>query len=202
MKYLIIFLVVLMVGAWTYMYKSNQESKKRLEDAAQAYKEQQAQVASEIKADQEKYDKEEAHKKLALDKENKAVAKQRQIEENNLLKEKEKNKKELDAYEVVLRKWMQQDSIATSTARVALSTPVTELRKIRDELDKTEITGCLAEAKSSLLSSMDDEIMMFVYFMQNNVLNAKKKDELQVSSLNKMADSMNISNKCRKNIGN
>ncbi|MHA3079640.1 hypothetical protein [Acinetobacter sp. ANC 5502] len=63
MKYLIIFLVVFMVGAGAYMYKSNQESKKRLEDAAQAYKEHQAQVASEIKADQDKYDKEQQDQK-------------------------------------------------------------------------------------------------------------------------------------------
>ncbi|MHA3082125.1 hypothetical protein ACX1NX_02860 [Acinetobacter sp. ANC 5383] len=63
MKYLIIFLVVLMVGAGTYMYKSNQESKKRLAETAQAYREQQAQVASEIKADQEKYAEEQQDQK-------------------------------------------------------------------------------------------------------------------------------------------
>lgn len=63
MKYLIILIVVFIVGAGGYIYKSNQADKKRLADAAQVYKDQQAQVAAEIKADQEKYDKQQQDQK-------------------------------------------------------------------------------------------------------------------------------------------
>lgn len=205
MKYGLIGVIAAVIALFYFMNESNKESKERLK---------QAEIAQQQRLEQNKID--EAQAKNSLE------AQRTQFEKTKALKtEQEKNeqfqrvqdsekqeaaKRELEItefkkYQQISDKWMAQDSIASSTARVALSTPVTELRKIRDELKSTSITGCLSQAKEKLLLAMDDSIYAFVYFMQNDIKTLKKTNELKISYLNNLSGSLEIYTPCKNKYG-
>lgn len=200
MKYLIIVAVVLIGGAFYWMNQSNKQDAEYLK---------QQEIAHQQKLEQEKIDeaiaskmsaqrKAEAEKeKLAkLQQEQQMRNQQYQADQNAKIKDQEKAEKELKAFKEILNKWMTQDNIASSTSRIALSTPVTELRKIKDELNALKITGCLTNAKTQLLSAMDDEILMFVYFMQNNSSSSQMTEKLKISYANKLAEVIKQNTEC------
>lgn len=202
MKYFVgAFLVVVLITGY-FLNKSNKEDAERLK---------QAEIAHQQKLEQEKIDEaksiqlfaqrqadETKIKALKLEKEKQDQNKRIQASEDEKNQAKEKNKKELQDFKVIFDKWMTQDNIASSTARIAVAAPVTELRKIRDELNSLQITGCLVNTKSQLISAMDDEILMFVYFMQNNASSIKKVEVLKISYFNKLADAIESDTACRK----
>ncbi len=109
----------------------------------------------------------------------------------------ESEQQEYSAFTSLLSKWINQDNIAGSTARIAVSTPVTELRRIQDELKSLNISGCLGGAKAKLLDAMGDEISMYLYFMQNSINSDVKISELKISYYNKLAEAIESSTACK-----
>lgn len=202
MKYFVgAFLVVVLITGY-FLNKSNKEDAERLRRAEVAHQQklerEKVDEAKAIQLSAQRQAEEAKTKALKLEKEKQDQNKRIQTNENEKLKAKEKNEKELQDFQVIFNKWMTQDSIASSTARVAVAAPVTELRKIRDELNSLEIKGCLVNSKSQLMSAMNDEILMFVYFMQNNASSIKKVEELKISYFNKLADAIESDTACRK----
>ena len=202
LKVLIVATVLIVGGLFYFINEINKADVKRLK---------QAEVAHHLKLEQEKVDEAKAlqlsaqrqtevdkEKALKAEKERQDQFKKVQDSEKARIAENEKEERELKSFKVVFDKWMTQDNIASSTARISIAAPVTELRKIRDELNELKITGCLVGAKSELLSAMDDEILMFVYFMQNDIRSVKTIDELKISYLNKLAEAIKQNTACKK----
>lgn len=202
LKVLIVAAVLIVGGLFYFINEINKADVERLK---------QAEVAHHLKLEQEKVDEAKAlqlsaqrqaevdkEKALKAEKERQDQFKKVQDSEKARIAENEKEERELKSFKVVFDKWMTQDNIASSTARISIAAPVTELRKIRDELNELKITGCLVGAKSELLSAMDDEILMFVYFMQNDIRSVKTIDELKISYLNKLAEAIKQNTACKK----
>ena len=201
LKVLIVAAVLIVGGLFYFINESNKADVERLK---------QAEVAHQQKLEQEKVDEAKAlqlsaqrqaelekTKALKAEKERQDQYHKVQNSEKARIAAKEKEENELKAFKIVFDKWMTQDNIASSTARVSIATPVTELRKIRDELNLLQITGCLVGAKSQLMSAMDDEILMFVYFMQNDIRSAKTMEKLKISYFNKLADAIEQNTACK-----
>lgn len=64
-------------------------------------------------------------------------------------------------------KWSDASTLASSTARIALSGPVANLQTLRRETQAMIVPPCLDRAKATLLEGMGKEIEGFVIFMQN-----------------------------------
>ena len=205
LKYISIGALVIIGVLFYFMNESNKASAERLK---------QAEIANQQRLQQNKADEEQAKKNLEAQRIQSEETRALKVEEAKKeqlgkIRDSEKQKlekldleaRELKKYKEISDKWMAQDSIASSTGRIALSTPVTELRRIRDELNITPITGCLSEAKEKLLSAMDDEIYMFVYFMQNDIQTSKKTTELKISYFNKLTEEITIYTQCKNKYG-
>lgn len=190
MKIKLIIIAVVLIGIFTYIWKSNIADKERLQNAEISHQQKiQTEQQSEVKAKHDLQTKIEDQKKaqLAKDLENQKI---KQVEQN-----------EYDLFMRLMGKWVSQDNIAGSTARIAVSTPVTELRKISDELTVLNITGCLKDAKGKLLSAMDDELTMYLYFMRNDIAGNNKISTLKLNHLNKLSESIELSTGCKNKFG-
>lgn len=192
-------LAIVLIGGY-FINKSNNADKERLK---------QAEIAQSQRLEQNKVDEAGTQKRLENQKKEFEVAQKLKVEKEKQDREKidldskktrDHEIKELSDFKATLNKWMTQDNIASSTARISVATPVTELRKIRDELNNLQISGCLKETKVKLLSAMDDEILMFVYFMQNNIQTSKKIDELKISYLNKLSEVIGEETACKNKV--
>lgn len=205
LKYISIGALVLIAALFYFINEKNKAAAERIK---------QAEIARIERLEQNKVDEEKAKNSLELqraqiEKSRALKAEQEKNEQFQRVQDSEKQevaKRELEIaefkkYQMISDKWMAQDSIASSTARIALSTPVTELRKIRDELKGTVITGCLSKAKEKLLLAMDDNIYTFVYFMQNDIKTSKKTNELKISYLNNLSNSLEIYTPCKNKYG-
>ncbi|WP_286934857.1 hypothetical protein [Acinetobacter sp. UBA6571] len=194
MKYLIIGLLVLASGMFYFMHQSNKASAERLK---------QAEIAHQQKLEMEKQAEAEAQKKHEMELKAKQ-AERKKIEQAAELEKAQKIEIEQQEYKLfmsLLAKWMSQDNIAGSTSRIAASAPVTELRKIHDELRSTNITGCLKDAKGKLLDAMNDDLTMYLYFMQNDIRGNLKIPDLKVSYLNKLSNAIELSTGCKNQFG-
>ena len=114
------------------------------------------------------------------------------------LKEIQLKKDMLQKYMDISNNWSRADLIAGSTARVALGNQVTELRKIRENLQKEKFYDCLEPAKKDLLEAMDSAIFNYVYFMQNDIALWKKQKEEKINYYNKLASSLEIYTACKQ----
>lgn len=72
--------------------------------------------------------------------------------------------------------------IASSTGRIALTGPVTELQNIKKETQSLVVPACLVQAQTLLVNSMDADITGFLFFM------AQEKDELILLKMDAAAD--------------
>lgn len=133
MKYLIIFLVVFMVGAGAYMYKSNQESKKRLAETAQKYKEQQAQEVINQKNEEKQAVQDEKIDAKAKEIQSKITINYDEAKE--IAKSPAMDKETLDFYRKLFSRWTDAYKVAGSTARISLSQPVSNMQAIRRDLE-------------------------------------------------------------------
>lgn len=205
LKYISVGVLAVIIALFYFMHQSNEASAERLK---------QAEIANQQRLEQNKIDEIRAEKNLelgriqtektkALEVEQAKNAQLQQIEasQKQQVEQKELETTEFKKYQEISDKWMAQDSIASSTARIALSTPVTELRKIRDELKSTPITGCLSQARDELLLAMDANIYTFVYFMQNDIRSTKKTNELKISYLNHLSEALKTYTPCKNKYG-
>ena len=194
MKYMVGGLIAIVLIIGYFINKSNKEDMVRLK---------QAEVAQKQNLENQKLAEIQAQEKLELE----IRLKKQELEKSNKLSELEKTKKiemeqqEYNLFMSLLNKWMAQDNIAGSTARIAASTPVTDLRKIHDELRSTSFKGCLVDAKTKLLDAMNDELTMYLYFMQNDIKGNEEIPRLKINYYNKLADGIELSTKCKNEFG-
>ena len=73
--------------------------------------------------------------------------------------------KGIDQLNTIENRWEDTQILASSTARIALATPISELQEIRRDLKKSEVSECLTPAKEALISYMDSRISNFLNFM-------------------------------------
>ncbi|HEE9891508.1 TPA: hypothetical protein R8G29_005003 [Citrobacter freundii] len=64
-------------------------------------------------------------------------------------------------------RWADAYTLASSTSRIALATPVSQLQEIKRDLLTTEVSECLKPATEALSSYMNMHINNFLYFMAN-----------------------------------
>lgn len=194
LKYISIGVLILMGALFYFINQSNKASTERL---------RQAEIAHQQKLQNERQAVADSQKKHEIELRLKDVEKKK-TEQAFELEKSQKIAVEQQEYKLfmsLLAKWMSQDNIAGSTARITASTPVTELRKIHDELRSTNITGCLRGAKIKLLDAMNDNLTMYLYFMQNDTKGNLEIPNLKINYLNKLSDSIELSTNCKNQFG-
>lgn len=96
-------------------------------------------------------------------------------------------------------RWDDSISLAGSTARIQLAVPVSNLQELKNELNSTEVSDCLAPAKDKFSKYMDNQIQLFLGFMQDtNFQYSYKKDELKTESDKLINEYFKIKNECTK----
>lgn len=104
----------------------------------------------------------------------------------NPFEAKDKGIDQLNAIEI---NWDDAHALASSTSRIALAAPVSELQNIRRDLEKLEVSECLIPAKEALISYMDSNIANFLKFMAND-------DSINFDSNTKIVEYFSIKTKC------
>jgi len=67
--------------------------------------------------------------------------------------------------ESVVDDWQDAVTIANSTSRISLSTPVSRLQEIQNDTEDMEVPECAQTAHGLLVQHMDDVIKAFILFM-------------------------------------
>lgn len=156
-KTLLIIAVLLVLGIGFGVYKN--ESRK-----AAAVK--QAQREADLKAQQTRADQErEALKKAAEE-----------------AKAKDILASALKSADEIMARWDDANTVATNTARMSLSTPVTNLQAIKRDATALTVPPCLANGKAELIKGMELMLEGYLEFMANTgklggVLAASKFDQ-------------------------
>lgn len=75
----------------------------------------------------------------------------------------------LKAIDEQMTLWEDAERVASTTGRIALSGPVTNLQTIRRDTAQLAVTTCLGPARDSLVKSMDATIEGFLTFMRNDL---------------------------------
>lgn len=104
----------------------------------------------------------------------------------NPFEAKDKGIDQLNAIEI---RWDDAHALASSTARIALATPVNELQDIKRDLVKLEVSECLTPAKEALNSYMNSQISNFLSFMAD-------ADSINFDSNTKIVEYFSIKTKC------
>lgn len=95
----------------------------------------------------------------------------------------------VDQLNKIENRWEDAHTLASSTARIALAVPVSELQGIKRELAELEVSDCLKPAKESLDSYMSSHISNFLNFMADT-------DSLNTHSNTKIVEYFSIKRKC------
>lgn len=101
----------------------------------------------------------------------------------------EANDKGADQLNTIENRWDDAHTLASSTARIALATPVSELQNIKRDLDKLEVSKCLTPAKEALSSYMNSNIANFLSFMADS-------DSTDFNPNKKIIEYFSIKTKC------
>lgn len=64
-------------------------------------------------------------------------------------------------------RWDDTFELATSTSRIQLAVPVSKLQELKNELNTTKVSDCLAPAKGNFNKYMDNQIQLLLGFMQD-----------------------------------
>ena len=76
-------------------------------------------------------------------------------------------------------RWVDTLTLASSTSRIALAQPISQLQEIKRDLLNTEVSECLNPARKDLSMYMDQHINNFLKFMANdNNTQAQNNPEL------------------------
>lgn len=101
----------------------------------------------------------------------------------------EANDKGVDQLNAIESRWDDAHTLASSTARIALATPVGELQNVKRDLEKLEVSECLIPAKEALSSYMNSNIANFLSFMAD-------ADSINFDSNTKIVEYFSIKTKC------
>lgn len=97
--------------------------------------------------------------------------------------------KGIDQLNTIENRWEDAHTLASSTARIALATPVSELQNVKRDLEKLEVSECLIPAKEALSSYMNSNIANFLSFMAD-------ADSINFDSNTKIVEYFSIKTKC------
>lgn len=97
--------------------------------------------------------------------------------------------KGVDQLNNIESRWEDTYTLASSTSRIALATPVSNLQDIKRDLAQAELSECLNPAKKALGSYMDSHIKDFLKFMSD-------PDYTQFQSNNKLVEYFKIKEQC------
>ncbi len=86
--------------------------------------------------------------------------------------------KSLDGIHKLVKRWDDANTLADSTARVALNNPISDMQSIRREMADLEMPECISKHKDLIIRSMDLTIDGYILFMQNI---APESDDPQTS---------------------
>ncbi len=92
---------------------------------------------------------------------------------NNLFEAKDKGVEDLTKIE---NRWVDTYDLASSTSRIALATPVSQLQEVKRDLLAVEVSECLTPAKEALSAYMDMYIKNFLYFMANQNISSSESN--------------------------
>ncbi len=92
---------------------------------------------------------------------------------NNLFEAKDKGVEDLTKIE---NRWVDTYDLASSTSRIALATPVSQLQEVKRDLLAVEVSECLTPAKEALSAYMDMHIKNFLYFMANQNISSSESN--------------------------
>ncbi|MEN8392422.1 hypothetical protein ABFP25_15045 [Acinetobacter indicus] len=167
MKYLLIGALVIVLGAFYFMDKSNKADAERLK---------QAEIAHQMKLEQQKAEEIEAQniksKKIEVDSkisDLQAKYSMDYLDAKQIVESKKMPQEDKVFYANLSGKWVDALNVAGSTSRVSLSQPVKDMQEIRRQLrDKTTGTHCESRMKQELLKSYDFAIDGFLNFMRQN----------------------------------
>ena len=144
--------IVLVIGCglvWLMSYSKSQD------DLAQkAIEAKKSADAAQVIADNEK------KKQLAAEQEE--LAHKLEVE-----KQKSESLKALDAISKLVKRWDDASLLASSTARIALSGPISQLQSIRRESSDLIVPACISHHKELLIKSMDLTLDGYISFMQD-----------------------------------
>lgn len=101
----------------------------------------------------------------------------------------EAKNKGIDQLNAIEKRWDDAYALASSTARIALATPVGELQNVKRDLEKLEVSECLIPAKEALSSYMNSNIANFLSFMAD-------ADSINFDSNTKIVEYFSIKTKC------
>jgi hypothetical protein len=101
----------------------------------------------------------------------------------------EANDKGVDQLNSIENRWDDAHKLASSTARIALATPIGELQNVKRDLEKLEVSECLIPAKEALSSYMNSNIANFLSFMAD-------ADSINFDSNTKIVEYFSIKTKC------
>jgi hypothetical protein len=87
------------------------------------------------------------------------------------------------------KRWEDAYTLASSTARIALPTPIANLQDIKRDLANVELSECLNPARDALNSYMDTQINTFLEFMAD-------KDSIGLEPSPKLVEYFSIKEKC------
>ena len=103
--------------------------------------------------------------------------------------------KGVDQLNNIESRWEDAYTLASSTSRIALATPVSNLQEIKRDLAQIEISECLIPAREALSAYMDSHINNFLKFMSDS-------DFTQFESNNKLVEYFKVKEKCTGKEGN
>ena len=78
-----------------------------------------------------------------------------------------KNDKGIEQLNSIESQWDDAISLAGSTPRIQLANSVSNLQKLKNDLNATEVSDCLAPAKGKFSKYMDNNIQLFLDFMRD-----------------------------------
>lgn len=167
MKYLLIGILVVIIGAFYFMSESNKADAERLKQAEIAYQQKvDAEQAEIVKEQQAKLKKAETdilikglQEKYSMD----------YLDAKKIVESEKMSQKDRAFYADLASRWVDALNVAGATSRVALSQPVKDLQEIRRKLsEKQTMTYCEDRLKKELLKSYDFAIDGFLNFMHKN----------------------------------
>lgn len=97
--------------------------------------------------------------------------------------------KGIDQLNAIENRWDDTYTLASSTSRIALATPVSNLQDIKRDLAQVELSECLSPAREALSAYMDSHINNFLKFMSD-------ADSVEWESNTKLVEYFAIKTKC------
>lgn len=107
-----------------------------------------------------------------------------------------KNDKGVEQLNSIESRWDDAISLASSTPRIQLANSVSKLQELKNDLNATEVSDCLAPAKGKFSKYMDNNIQLFLDFMRDSDSNSSYKYETENKKLIK--EYFKIKEECTK----